>query len=104
MAVYVDNFRGHFGNMVMCHMAADTKEELLEMVRKIGVNPKWIQKEDTWEEHFDICYTKRALAIKNGAIAINMREYAIMINSRPTSPFKHWAEEMKPVVPKTLFD
>lgn len=38
--VYVDNFESSYGRMIMCHMIADTKEELLEMVDKIGVARK----------------------------------------------------------------
>ena len=43
MAVYVDTMEAKFGNMIMCHMMADTTEELLEMADKIKVNRKWIQ-------------------------------------------------------------
>lgn len=52
--VYIDNMNAPFGRMIMCHMIADTKEELLEMADKIGVQRKWIQEEGTWQEHFDV--------------------------------------------------
>ncbi|SDL06276.1 Protein of unknown function [Mesorhizobium muleiense] len=77
MAVYVDDMKAPFGNMVMCHMWADTDDELLAMVDKIGVQRKWIQghqelsfgkhKRASWV-HFDIAMSKRALAVKNGAV------------------------------------
>ena len=86
MAVYVDNMEARFGRMIMCHMIADTKEELLEMVRKIGVNPKWIQDEDQYSEHFDISKAKRALAVKHGAVEITMMEFARKVNERPNAP------------------
>jgi hypothetical protein len=58
-------------------MWADSEDELLAMVDKIGVQRKWIQghqtlsfgkhKKASWV-HFDIAMTKRALAVKAGAI------------------------------------
>lgn len=64
-------------NMVMCHMWADTLDELLAMADKIGVKRKWIQghpelsfgrhRSASWV-HFDVCKAKRAKAIKHGAI------------------------------------
>lgn len=54
MAVYVDEAIWPFGRMMMCHMIADTREELFAMVDTIGVQRKWIQHKDTPGEHFDI--------------------------------------------------
>ncbi|WP_315804053.1 DUF4031 domain-containing protein [Bradyrhizobium sp. SZCCHNS3002] len=77
MTVYVDDVRHRFGNMVMCHLWADTLEELLAMVDAIGVQRKWIQghpelsigkaKNASWM-HFDIALSKKDLAIKAGAV------------------------------------
>lgn len=77
MVVYVDNMRAPFGRMVMCHMWADSLDELLAMADRIGVHRKWIQGHPTlsfgkhrnasWV-HFDIALSKRALAVKAGAI------------------------------------
>lgn len=47
MTVYVDNMKTSYGCMKMCHMAADSNQELLEMVDKIGVSKKWIQYPNT---------------------------------------------------------
>ncbi len=80
--VYIDNYNAPFGRMKMCHLIADTTEELLEMVDKIGVDRKWIQYPNTFNEHFDICLSKKAKAIKAGAKEINFREYAIFCNKR----------------------
>jgi hypothetical protein len=35
--VYVDNMNAHFGDMIMCHMVADSNDELLAMADRIGV-------------------------------------------------------------------
>lgn len=69
MSVYVDDVRHQFGNMVMCHLWADTEEELLAMVDLIGVKRRWIQRppEASWV-HFDISLGKKALAIRQGAV------------------------------------
>lgn len=86
MAVYVDNYHEltgrNFGRMKMSHLVADTSAELLRMVDAIGVQRKWIQHTGMLGEHFDIALGKRALAIKNGAKEINVREYARIIEER----------------------
>jgi hypothetical protein len=60
-----------FGRMVMCHMVADTTDELLAMADRIGVQRKWLQRAGTYAEHFDVCKSKRAAAIKAGAIVLD---------------------------------
>lgn len=74
MAVYIDNYGAAFQGMTMCHMIADTKDELLSMVDRIGVQRKWIQKEGTKYEHFDFCLSKRKLAVANGAIELSAKD------------------------------
>ena len=58
----------------MCHMIADTQEELLGMVDKLGLKRNWIEDKGTYREHFNICQEKKQLAIRMGAKSINMRE------------------------------
>ena len=60
--------------MKMCHMIADTTEELLVMADRIGVARKWIQKAGTHHEHFDVCLTKRGRAVELGAVEITMKD------------------------------
>jgi hypothetical protein len=77
MTVYVDDVRHRFGNMIMCHMWADTDAELLAMADRIGVARKWIQGHPTLSHgkhrdaswvHFDIAMSKKALALQHGAV------------------------------------
>ncbi|WP_309086414.1 DUF4031 domain-containing protein [Chelativorans sp.] len=76
MSVYVDDMRAPFGRMLMCHMWADTREELFAVADRIGVQRKWFQRPPgiglpgmnaSWE-HFDIARSKRRLAVSYGAV------------------------------------
>lgn len=82
MAVYVDNMRRPFGRMIMCHMIADSTAELHRMARRIGVARRWIQKEGTYQEHYDLSLGARARAIEAGAIAVSCRELATICRAR----------------------
>lgn len=79
MSVYVDDMRAPFRGMLMCHMIADTSQELLAMADRIGVQRKWIQYPGTAKEHFDICMAKRAQALSAGAFAVTERELAVRV-------------------------
>jgi hypothetical protein len=68
VGVYVDEAKYPYGRMLMCHMIADTTDELLAMADRIGVARKWIQHAGTEREHFDVCKSKRELAIAAGAV------------------------------------
>lgn len=82
MSVYVDDYFAGFGRMKMCHMIADSHQELIIAAKQIGVSPKWIQDEGTWKEHFDICKSKRILAIENGARAISFIQLGTLLAKR----------------------
>lgn len=82
MSVYVDDMRAPYGRMVMCHMLADTHEELIAMAKQIGINTKWIQKKGTHKEHFDIALSKRKLAVEAGAIEITKKELGAILVKR----------------------
>ena len=74
MSVYVDDMYAGYGRMTMCHMVADSTEELMAMADKIGVARKWLQHPGTYREHFDVCMTMRARAVRHGAIEVTQRE------------------------------
>lgn len=82
MAVYVDDMRAQFGRMVMCHMLADTDEELHAMADRIGVARRWHQKAGTPHSHYDIALSKRALAVAAGAVEIDKRGVYELIKAR----------------------
>lgn len=73
MPVYVDNMKAKYGRVIMCHMAADTLEELHEMADRIEVQRKWFQ-DKPGHPHYDISLAKRALAVKFGAKEITSME------------------------------
>lgn len=93
--VYIDDMEAPYKGMLMCHMIADTTEELLEMVDKIGVQRKWIQAKGTYQEHFDICLTKKAKALKFGATEITGRELVRITMNRNGAPelLKNWVND-----------
>lgn len=90
MSVYVDDMYksplGQFRRMKMSHMIADTPKELRAMAKKIGVAQKWIQDEGTYSEHFDICKSKRELAIKKGAKPITFMDFGRILHARQPLP------------------
>lgn len=86
MTVYVDDMfqapLGQYGRMKMSHLIADTHEELMAMVDRIGVNAKWLQHPGRHDEHFDIALSKRAFALAHGAVAVTMKQCACMVRRR----------------------
>lgn len=86
MSVYVDDMEAGYRNMKMCHMLADTEEELIEMAKQIGVQLKWHQYKGTYKSHFDICKSKKELAIRFGAILIDGKEVGKILKKKKNSP------------------
>lgn len=72
MTVYIDQANIPYRSMIMCHMMADSLEELHQMADKIGVQRKWFQNKNSFP-HYDVCLSKKALAIKSGAVEIDHR-------------------------------
>ena len=82
MAVYVDDMAAAYGRMVMFHMVADTDQELHAMADKIGVARRWHQKAGTPHSHYDICKSKRALAVAHGAMEVDRSGLAAVIKRK----------------------
>jgi len=74
MTVYVDTMQAPFRGMVMCHMIADSEQELHAMAAAIGMQRKWYQR-----DHYDISMEMKQLAIQKGAREIGMRELAALV-------------------------
>ena len=74
MTVYVDDMRARYRRMIMCHMIADTEQELHEMALKIGVARKWYQ-----GNHYDVCLKMKGRALRLGAVQITRRKLAIIL-------------------------
>jgi hypothetical protein len=77
MAIYVGTIEWSYGRMIMFHLATDGEpEELHKFVDKIGVKRKWYQNKGANNKypHYDICKSKKKLAIALGAIEVNDRE------------------------------
>lgn len=89
MSVYVDDPVYKFGRMKMCHMVADSHEELVAMADKIGVSRRWIQSEGTRREHFDVCMSKRLEAVKAGAWQVPASELVRHMHRRGCGELGH---------------
>lgn len=77
MSVYVDNARNKFGRMRMCHMMADSLDELHAMADRIGLKRTWFQPQSS--PHYDVSLEKRKLAIQYGAIEVDRRQLVEII-------------------------
>ena len=72
MPVYVDAVRTPYRGMIMCHMWADTEDELHAMAGAIGMERRWHQKppKASWS-HYDVSLTMKRRAIERGAILMD---------------------------------
>lgn len=72
MSVYVDDARIHYRGWLMCHMFADSLDELHAMAAKLGLKRSWFQRGSVLA-HYDVCLTKRNEAIRRGAILVDRK-------------------------------
>jgi hypothetical protein len=80
VSVYVDASLYGYGRMIMCHMIADTPDELHAMAERIGVARRWFQappEASFW--HYDIAKSKRALAVEAGAIECGRNDFVFAV-------------------------
>lgn len=57
-----------------CHMIADSTDELLLMIARLWLKPGYIRDGGTHREHVDLIPSKRAQAVRYGAVEITGRE------------------------------
>lgn len=76
MAVYIDSANIPFRGMIMCHLIADTLDELHEMAYLIGMKREWFQKNASFP-HYDIPLKRKEKAIELGTILLTRREIAL---------------------------
>tara|TARA_B100000700_G_scaffold230615_1_gene255042 strand:- start:14884 stop:15201 length:318 start_codon:yes stop_codon:yes gene_type:complete len=72
MAVYVDNYKAKFKNYIMCHMIADSEEELHSFAIKLGLKTSWYQNK-TKHKHYDISQSVKQKAIELGAMEVSAK-------------------------------
>ncbi len=82
MSVYVDDMQAQYGHMKMCHMLADTEEDLHAMAGRIGVARRWHQYPGTVKSHYDICMSMREKAVRCGATQIDRRGVAKLLAAK----------------------
>lgn len=91
MAVYVDELRTirpadskpqaqRNGNR-WCHMTATSEEELHDFAARLGLKRSWYQVggRKVWHwylSHYDLVPSKRALAVRLGAVEVSLEEMA----------------------------
>jgi hypothetical protein len=71
MPIYVDQARNPFRGMLMCHMVADTLDELHAMAAAIGMPRRAYQPRSF--PHYDVPLDRRARALALGAIEVDRR-------------------------------
>lgn len=82
MAVYVDDMNAPYGRMKMCHLIADSDEELHAMAARIGVARRYHQAPPRHDSHYDIALSKKEQALAAGAIPITWRQCGAMNRRR----------------------
>jgi hypothetical protein len=88
VSVYVDKAVYGYGRMRMCHMIADEPDELHAMAAQIGVARRWFQDPAGGKvsfPHYDVCQSRRALAIARGAVACDRGEFVAAMQRIRTS-------------------
>lgn len=82
MAVYVDRSLWPYRHMIMCHLLADTAEELHALAEQIGMKRQWVQRSSHGILHYDICKAKRKKAVAAGAIELDRKGLIVLMKKQ----------------------
>jgi hypothetical protein len=96
VTLYVDPPLYKLGRMKMCHLWSDAADpeaaraEIVRMLRLLGIDPKHVQAPPaaSWL-HADICQSKRAAAIRLGALEVDRyaaAEHCARLDLRSRNP------------------
>lgn len=77
MTAYVDRALTRYGRMRMSHLLADTEAELHVRAQRMGLKREWFQDHST--PHYDLCMSKRRLAVMAGAVEIDRKQTVALI-------------------------
>lgn len=80
MTVYIDNMQASYRGMKMCHMVADTLEELHDMATKLGLRRYFQEPPKASKPHYDVSLTKKREALTRGAIEGTRHDMVICSN------------------------
>ena len=69
--------RAVVGRHVVCHMMADSEEELEVMAVRIGLSARWRH-----GDHYDVPLPERAAAVAAGAIEVSSRDLVRLRRAR----------------------
>lgn len=73
-AVYIGTLEFEYKGMLMSHMGSPNLEALHRIAVKLGIR-KWFHDDDKHlHPHYDVCKSKKQLAIKLGVIEIDDKE------------------------------
>lgn len=90
MTIYVDECIWPFRGTKYCHMMVgkdDDLQELHDFAEQIGLKRAWFQNKH-YAPHYDLAPSKRALAIKNGAVALDRFGVSTLCIRRNATPAK----------------
>src|SRR3954453_21586244 len=67
------------------HLTADTRDELHRFAKRLGLKRSWFQNATNYRWHYDVVPSKRALAIRLGAVEIDRYQLADLMATRRSS-------------------